>query len=313
MFFSNKPPYAIVNDSVNEGKHFKKEKLINGVLRNILRDKKNIQYKKNISPNFKKILDKIFTSNSIRNYIYSTLFVKPINYQICIINNENALYGKRVFNLERKINKDCFVQDIGNFEVILSVHKFFKDKNVIDVCAAPGGKSILLNSLGFTVTAIDKSQKQINKFKENLSRLKIKINVQKLDFLKKKFSNKYNSILLDAPCSALGTFRRNPDVTVKIEPSIIKKHQKTQIEMIEKSLKVINEKGFLIYMVCSFHPFETIEVIDKIMQKHRNIKIHDIKSNKMIKKQNGYFINPLSFKEFGGSDIFFVSVLEKIK
>ena len=83
--------------------------------------------------------------------------------------------------------------------------------------------------------------------------------------------------------------------------------------MIEKSLKVINEKGFLIYMVCSFHPFETIEVIDKIMQKHRNIKIHDIESNKMIKKQNGYFINPLSFKEFGGSDIFFVSVLEKIK
>ena len=313
MFFSNKPPYAIVNDSVNEGKHFKKEKLINGVLRNILRDKNNIQYNKNIYPNFKKILDKIFSSNSIRNYIYSTLFFKPINYQICIVNNENALYGKRVFTLERKINKDCFVQDIGNFEVILSVHKFFKDKNVIDVCAAPGGKSILLNSLGFTVTAIDKSQKQIDKFKENLSRLKIKMNVQKIDFLKKKFSNKYNSILLDAPCSALGTFRRNPDVTVKIEPSIIKKHQKTQIEMIEKSLKVINEKGFLIYMVCSFHPFETIEVIDKIMQKHRNIKIHDIKSNKMIKKQNGYFINPLSFKEFGGSDIFFVSVLEKIK
>ena len=298
---------------MNEGKHFKKEKLINGVLRNILRDKKNIQYKKNISPNFKKILDKIFTSNSIRNYIYSTLFFKPINYQISIINNKNALYGKRVFNLERKINKDCFVQDIGNFEVILSVHKFFKDKNVIDVCAAPGGKSILLNSLGFTVKAIDKSQKQIDKFKNNLSRLKIKMNVQKIDFLKKKFSNRYNSILLDAPCSALGTFRRNPDVTVKIEPSIIKKHQKTQIEMIEKSLKVINEKGFLIYMVCSFHPFETIEVIDKIMQKHRNIKIHDIKSNKMIKKQNGYFINPLSFKEFGGSDIFFVSVLEKIK
>ena len=87
LFFSNKPPYAIVNDSVNEGKHFKKEKLINGVLRNILRDKNNIQYKKNIYPYFKKILNKIFSSNSIRNYIYSTLFVKPINYQICIVNN----------------------------------------------------------------------------------------------------------------------------------------------------------------------------------------------------------------------------------
>ena len=298
---------------MEEGKLLKKEKLVNAVLRNILRNKNNIQYKRCIYPKFKKIVDKIFSSNSIRDYIYSTLFYKPANYQICIINNKNAIYEKRVFTLDRKINKDCFVQDIGNFEVILSVYKFFKNKNIIDVCAAPGGKSILLNSLGFNVIAIDKSQNQINKFKENLSRLNIKMNVKKIDFLKKKFTNKYNSILLDAPCSALGTFRRNPDVTVKVDQSLIRRHQKTQFEMIEKSLKILNEKGFLIYMVCSFHPFETIEVIDKIMQKHKNIKIHNINSRKMIKRQNGYFINPLSFKELGGSDVFFVSVIEKIK
>ena len=76
--------------------------------------------------------------------------------------------------------------------------------------------------------------------------------------------------------------------------------------MIEKSLKILNKKGFLVYIVCSFHPFETIEVIDKIMQKHKNIKLHKINSDKMIKRQSGYFINPLSFKELGGSDIFFV-------
>ena len=139
------------------------------------------------------------------------------------------------------------------------------------------------------------------------------MNIQKIDFLKKKFNNKFNSILLDAPCSALGTFRRNPDVTVKVDQSQIKKHQKTQLEMVEKSLKMLNKSGILVYIVCSFHPFETIEVIDKIMLKHKNIKIHNINSNKMIKRKNGYFINPLSFKQFGGSDVFFVSVLEKIK
>ena len=140
------------------------------------------------------------------------------------------------------------------------------------MCAAPGGKSILLQSLGFNVLAIDKSQNQINKFKENLNRLNIKINIQKLDFLKNKFTDKFNSILLDAPCSALGTFRRNPDVTVKIDPSQIKKHQKTQIQMLEKSLKILNNGGFLVYVVCSFHPFETIDVIDKIIQKHKKLK-----------------------------------------
>ena len=133
--------------------------------------------------------------------------------------------------------KECFVQDIGNFEVIYSVRKFFKDKTLIDVCAAPGGKSILLNSFGFNVIAIDNSQSQINKFKENLNRLNIKINIQKVDFLKAKFTQKYNSILLDAPCSALGTFRRNPDVTLKIDQSKIKKHQKIQITDDRKIIK----------------------------------------------------------------------------
>ena len=196
--------------------------------------------------------------------------------------------------------------------MINSIHNFYIDKNLIDICAAPGGKSILLHSLGFNVFAIDKSQKQINKFRENLNRLNIKLNIKKMDFLKNKLNEKYNSILLDAPCSALGTFRRNPDVTVKISQSNIKKHQKTQLEMLEKSIKVLNKQGILVYIVCSFHPFETIDVIDKILQKHKNMKLHNIKSDKMIKRQNGYFINPLAFKDIGGSDIFFVSVLEKL-
>ena len=48
--------------------------------------------------------------------------------------------------LDKKILKGCIVQDIGNFEAIKATHIFFKDKNLIDICAAPGGKSILLNS-----------------------------------------------------------------------------------------------------------------------------------------------------------------------
>ena len=312
LFFSEKPNHAIVNDTVEASKVLKKEKLVNAVLRNILRNKDKIKYENLIYPNFKKILNKIFTSTSIRNYIYKSLFIKPINYQISLLDKKDALYSKRVFMLKERISKGYFVQDIGNFEVIKSTSSFFIDKKLIDLCAAPGGKSILLHSLGFNVTAVDKSQKQLSKFKMNLKRLNINLEVQKIDFLKRKINVKYNSILLDAPCSALGTFRRNPDVTIKVDPSIIKKHQKIQLEMLEKSLEILNNKGFLVYVVCSFHPFETIDVIDKIMRKHKNIKMHKIESNKMIKRQRGFFINPQTFKEFGGSDIFFVSVLEKI-
>jgi len=311
IFFSNKPHYAIVNDTVEVSKEFKKDGLVNAVLRSVLRDKDNIHFGKFIYPKFKKIVDKIFSSKSIREYIYQTLFEKPINYQVSLKDQKDAIYEKRVFLLEKKIKTNCFVQDIGNFEIIRSTKSFYYDKDILDICSAPGGKSILLQSFGFKVCAIDKSQIQINKFYENLRRLRLNIDIKKIDFLKEKFLDKYNSILLDAPCSALGTFKRNPDVTKKVDQGQIKKHQKTQIEILEKSLKILKKNGFLVYVVCSFHPFETIDVIDKISQKHKNIKIHNINSEKMIKRKNGYFINPLKFKNFGGSDIFFVSVLEK--
>ena len=110
----------------------------------------------------------------------------------------------------------------------------------------------------------------------------------------------------------LGTFRRNPDVTVKIDKPVMKKRQKTQIQMIEKSLKYSIRMALQFILFAHFTPLRH-EVIDKIVQKHKNNRLHDIHSNKMIKRQNGYFINPLSFKEIGGSDIFFVSVIEKVR
>ena len=80
--------------------------------------------------------------------------------------------------------------------------------------------------------------------------------------------------------------------------------------MLDKAINILDENGIIVYIVCSFHPFETINVIDKIAQKHKNIRTLNLHSDKMIKRQNGYFINPLKFKELGGSDIFFVSVLK---
>ena len=77
-------------------------------------------------------------------------------------------------------------------------------------------------------------------------------------------------------------FRRNPDVTIKIDQSH-KKTPKSTIGNGGKITEILNNNGFLVYIVCSFHPFETIDVIAKIIQKHKYIKIHNIDSNKMIK------------------------------
>ena len=96
IFFSNKPHYAIVNDTVEVSKEFKKDGLVNAVLRSVLRDKDNIHFGKFIYPKFKKIVDKIFSSKSIREYIYQTLFEKPINYQVSL-KDQKMLYTKKEF------------------------------------------------------------------------------------------------------------------------------------------------------------------------------------------------------------------------
>ena len=313
IFFSKKPQHAIVHDAVEFSKLFDKSKLINAVLRNILRDKENLKLDKNLPSNFKKVLEKIFSSIKIREYLHQSFFTKPMDYQVSLSDHKEAIYKKRVLPFKSKLLKNCFVQDIGNYEVIHATHQFFKSKKILDVCSAPGGKSILLNSLGYEVDCIDKSNSQIIKFKQNLKRLNLNINIQKKDFLKLTINQNVPSILLDAPCSALGTFRRNPDVASKIIQSKLKQNQKVQIQMLDKAINILSENGIIIYIVCSFHPFETIKVIDKIAQKHKNIRTLSLQSDKMIKRQNGYFINPLKFEEFGGSDIFFVSILEKIK
>ena len=313
IFFSKKPQHAIVNVAVEFSKQFDKSKLINAVLRNILRDKENLILDKNLPDNFREVLDKIFSSNKIREYLYESFFTKPADYQICLSDHKEAIYEKRVLPFKSKLLKNCFVQDIGNYEIIHATHQFFQSKKILDVCSAPGGKSILLHSLGYELDCIDKSNSQIIKFKQNLKRLDLNIKIQKKDFLKMTTNQSVQSILLDAPCSALGTFRRNPDVASKINQSKLKRNQKIQIEMLDKAINLLDENGIIVYIVCSFHPFETINVIDKIAQKHKNIRTLNLQSDKMIKRQNGYFINPLKFKELGGSDIFFVSVLKKTK
>ena len=100
---------------------------------------------------------------------------------------------------------------------------------------------------------------------------------------------------------------------MQTELNKLKQNQKIQLQMLDKAIQMLEDHGVIIYIVCSFHPFETINVIDKITLKHKNIRTLSLQSDKMIKRQNGYFINPLKFKELGGSDIFFVSVLEKTK
>ena len=150
----------------------------------------------------------------------------------------------------------------------------FSIKKILDVCSAPGGKSILLHSLGYEVDCIDKSNSQIIKFKQNLKRLGLNIKIQKKDFLKLTKNQNISSILLDAPCSALGTFRRNPDVASKINQSKLKRNQKIQIQMLDKAINILDENGIIVYnrMLFSFPLRQSMSLIKSL--KNIRISVH---------------------------------------
>ena len=316
IFFSNKPEHAIVHDAVEFGKYFKISGFINALLRKILSEKDNIQKNMEthmVDSEFKKQLIKIYSSKKIYDYIFETLNKKPINYQISYDDNIEAIYDSRVSILKNfnDLLSKSWVQDIGNYECIKSVKHLVREKKVLDCCAAPGGKSFLLSSFGCEVTSLDNNEDQINKFYENTNRLNLKLKIQEDNFLTYQPIEKFDCILLDAPCSSLGTFRRNPDVSFKIKEMALRDKQVLQLKMLEKASSLISENGIIIYMVCSFHSIETIEVIDKFLKKNIDFNTINLKSDKLLKKNDGYFINPLSFKDFGGSDSFFISALQK--
>ena len=161
------------------------------------------------------------------------------------------------------------------------------------------------------MTSLDNNKEQIKKFYENTNRLGLDLGIQEENFLDFQTKEKFECILLDAPCSSLGTFRRNPDVSFKIKQMALKEKQLLQLKMLNQALSIISNNGVIIYMVCSFHPVETIEVIDKFLKKNTDFNTINLKSDKLLKKNNGYFINPYSFKDFGGSDSFFISALQR--
>ena len=316
FFFSKKPDHSVVYDAVEFSKSFKISGFVNALLRKILNEKDSLQedmQKTKVDNDFKKQLIKIYTSKKIHDYIFETLNEKPINYQISYHDNINALYDSRVSILKNfnDLLSKSWVQDIGNYECIKSVKHLIKGKKILDCCAAPGGKSFLLSSFGCKVNSLDNNKDQIDKFYENVNRLNLKLEIQKENFLTYETEKKFDCILLDAPCSSLGTFRRNPDVLFKIKKMILKDKQSLQLKMLERASSLINKNGIIIYMVCSFHSIETIDVIDKFLKKNIDFNTIDLKSDKLLKKNDGYFINPFSFKDFGGSDSFFISILQR--
>lgn len=129
-------------------------------------------------------------------------------------------------------------------------------KNALDLCAAPGGKTMQLAANGWKVTALDSSKRRLELLKDNLKRTGLKASPVRADALQWEPKHRFDAILIDAPCTATGTCRRHPDVLHRIGARQIPEMVELQRALAAKAAEWLNPGGVLVYAVCSLEAEE---------------------------------------------------------
>jgi len=183
---------------------------------------------------------------------------------------------------------------------------------VLDLCAAPGGKTMQLAAAGHRVTAVDSSAIRVDRLRENLRRTHLEADLVTADALTWKAKREYDAILLDAPCSATGTFRRHPEVLYRAKPRVIAEGAELQGKLLDRAVHWLKPGASLVYSVCSLEPQEGEEVIRAFLARHSDFRIEppsDLPQFVPISADGWVRILPGLLEEEGGLDGFFMARL----
>lgn len=191
------------------------------------------------------------------------------------------------------------------------------DTDVLDLCCAPGGKTMELAAAGARVIAVDRSDKRLNRVRDNLSRtgLNAKLVVANVETWRPDMLA--DAVLLDAPCSATGTARRHPDVLHLKTAADIAKLAALQSRLLRAAVDMVRPGGLVVYCTCSLQPEEGEGQIDALIAGGAPVEIDPIKPAEAgalahIVTQNGYLRTlPCHLGDQGGMDGFFAARLRR--
>jgi 16S rRNA (cytosine967-C5)-methyltransferase len=136
---------------------------------------------------------------------------------------------------------------------------------VFDLCAAPGGKTLELASMGAQVTALDISEKRLARLRENLARTGLAAATVCADTRTWTPDGPADIVVLDAPCSSTGTLRRHPDVAYLKTPEDISKLAAVQASLLDAAALLVQPGGVLLYITCSLQPEEGVGAVDAFL------------------------------------------------
>jgi 16S rRNA (cytosine967-C5)-methyltransferase len=186
---------------------------------------------------------------------------------------------------------------------------------VLDLCAAPGGKTLQLASLGAKVTALDLSGPRMLRLSENLVRTGLSASLVIADALQWEPEAGFDAILLDAPCSATGTIRRHPDLPFIKDGSELAELVVLQAALLDRALGWLSPGGRLVYCTCSLLPDEGEGQLAAALARHPGLIVQQPAlagvDPAWITPQGGLRLRPDYWAEQGGMDGFFMVALTK--
>lgn len=184
-------------------------------------------------------------------------------------------------------------------------------KDVLDLCAAPGGKTMQLAALGGRVTALDISASRLKRLRANLERVKLSADIIEADARQWQPAGLFDAILLDAPCSATGTFGRHPDILYVKSSLDLERPLALQRLLLEQAARWLKPGGRLIYAVCSLEPAEGEGQIFPAGLAIDRILPAELPAGLAPDAQGAVRTLPSTWGEAGSADGFFIARLGK--
>ncbi len=188
-------------------------------------------------------------------------------------------------------------------------------ETVLDLCAAPGGKTLQAAAAGARVTAVDISGTRMKKVAENLGRTGLAAELNVADAF--DVAGQYDAIILDAPCSATGTIRRHPDLPFAKDGSDFGVLMDLQARLIDHAWSLLKPGGRMVFCTCSLLPDEGEVQVEEALKRHSDMSVDSkaleregIKAE-WISAEGGLRLRPDYWPEAGGMDGFYICLLRK--
>ncbi len=180
-------------------------------------------------------------------------------------------------------------------------------RRALDLCAAPGGKTMQLAAAGWAVTALDTSTKRLQRMRKNLHRTGLAAEIVQEDVRRFEPPALYDAVLLDAPCSATGTCRRHPDVLHRTGPRLIAEMAEIQAMLLAQAATWLAPGGRLVYAVCSLERAEGEAQAEALTLARDPVLASELPAGIVPTTEGWLRTDPAMLAEAGGLDGFFVA------